>query len=109
MKTKFKIIFVTLILGWVLLACAFLKYASDVDTAKALAFIAITICMFGAMYFNIVLNNKNFWLSQKELEDTIAKYNKSIELYDKATDELALFVVEHSKIGKKGEDVSTEA
>lgn len=109
MKTKFKIAFVTLIIGWFILAIAFLKYAGDVNTAKTLGFIGVTICMFGAMYFNTMLNNKQFWLSQKELEDTIAKYNKSIELYDKAKNELALFVVEHSKIGKKGEDVSTKA
>jgi len=102
MKTKFTITFVTLIIGWLLLACAFLKYASDVDTAKALAFIAITVCLFGAMYFNTMLNSKQFWMSQKELDEKIVTLSKRIELYDKATNELSLFIIEHSKIGKKG-------
>lgn len=109
MKTKFKIAFVTLILGWFLIVIAFLVYAGNVNTGKTLAFIAVTICMFGAMYFNTMLNNKQFWLSQEELEDAISRYNKGIVLYEKAANELALFVIEHSKIGKKGEDVSTKA
>ena len=71
------------------------------NIAHALTVIGGIICIFGCLAFQALLTNRLFWSTQKELEIQTAKYKESTELYDKAKDALAMFVLENSKTKEK--------
>lgn len=97
MKKQFAISFSILLIGWFpfMFLCAFASGANiHVFWRGLIALIGFMCCFGGGFSVVSLLSDTNFWLSQKELDETIAENKKT-------TDELNIV---KEKLLKKLED-----
>jgi hypothetical protein len=97
MKTKFKIVFITLLIGWLPLIIALGNVHLSRNVSVALGILCGFICMAAMFLYTAFLNNVTFWMKQAELEKEIEANYKRAKLYEEAKDELIKYVLENKK------------
>lgn len=90
MKTIFKIGFLLLELGWFIFMWIAIwgSNVENTDTRIIISLSGFAICIFGGVCFLGLMNNKGYWLKNKELDKLIEDYQNSIKLYNEAKEKL---------------------